>query len=111
MSQVKWYNILMVIKLKKLQTNHEKLILEIGRVRKGDINKLELVRSSFKSLLEGISEYTLKRRPEKGKWSAMEILAHVVDHDGNSEELKKRGIKHYIDHGLSHLEEAKKALE
>ena len=96
--------------LQSLKLNHEHLLLEAEGVHADNAKALLEIQDSFDSLLRQLPEDSLHHKPGSGEWSAIDILSHLVEHDVDLEELKTRGISHYIDHSRIHLEQARKAV-
>ncbi|MBI3954102.1 MAG: DinB family protein [Chloroflexi bacterium] len=93
--------------LRSLERNHSQLLAASGSDAAAGLADL---RRSLLTLLEAAPAESLVRQPNPGEWSALEVLSHLVEHDGKREELATRGIAHYVEHGQGHLEQARRAL-
>lgn len=66
-------------------------------VRRG----LLAVRDAFAAALMGVSERALLSSRD-GEWSMAEVLVHIARHDHQLEEAHRRGLAHFVEHGLEH---------
>lgn len=95
--------------LRSLERDHTQLLSAAGGDTQAAADLAEL-RRAFLDLLMSAPAEALDRRPSPAEWSAIEVLSHLVEHDGKHEELAAKGIGHYAEHGRGHLEQARRAL-
>ncbi len=95
--------------LRSLERNHRQLVAASGPDAAAAATLADL-RRDLLALLDRAPAEALDRRPGSEEWSALELLGHLVEHDGKREELASKGISHYVEHGREHLEQARRAL-
>jgi hypothetical protein len=79
----------------------------------GDLKPLQVQAATptkIERLIKKVSRATLTKRPAPGKWSAVEILAHLADqwkhfgiHSERGEESIERIVRMFAGHDLNHL--------
>ncbi|MSQ33914.1 MAG: hypothetical protein EXR60_05810 [Dehalococcoidia bacterium] len=93
--------------VRSLERSHRQLVAASGEDAASELADL---RRDWLALLDAAPAEALDRRPGPDEWSALELLGHLVEHDGKREELASKGTSHYVEHGREHLEQARRAL-
>ncbi len=72
------------------------------------VDGLRQVRAALQAETIRIGADLWEREPEPGEWSMRQMLEHVVAHDHKWDEVRSKGVAHYVDHGRLHMEQAAK---
>ncbi len=86
--------------LADVEQAHHSLIVHFGAtedVRRG----LRAVHQALAAAVSGVSEQALLAS-RGGQWSIAQVLVHVAEHDHKFEEAHRRGLDHFVEHGLEH---------
>ncbi len=89
----------------------QRLLEDVERAHQGllghfsapdDIRRgLLAVRDALAAAVCGVSERDLVAA-HGNEWSMAEVLVHVARHDHQYEEAHRRGLAHFVEHGLEH---------
>lgn len=86
--------------LEDVEQAHQGLVRHFSApddVRRG----LLAVREALAAAVSEVSEHELVAS-RGGEWSMAEVLVHVARHDHQYEEAHRRGLGHFVEHGLEH---------
>lgn len=86
--------------LADVEQAHQRLIRDFGapeEVRRGLLS----VRDALAAAVSGVSERDLLTS-RGDEWSMAQVLVHVARHDHQYEEARRRGLLHFVEHGLEH---------
>jgi hypothetical protein len=86
--------------LADVEQAHQGLIRDFAApedVRRG----LLAVRDALAAAVSGVSERDLVTT-RGDQWSMAQVLVHVARHDHQYEEAHRRGLIHFVEHGLEH---------
>ena len=96
--------------LRQLEEAHRALAVKFT-ADEGVVNGLSKVREGLAEEARLLGADLWDQEPEPGEWSLRRMLVHLVEHDlktEETEELRVKGVSHYVDHGRVHVEQASK---